>query len=114
MSKKPLLKTGVGARLKKVDANIVFELAKIHCTLAEIAAVCKCSHDVIEKRFHDEYSRGRDEGRCCLRRMQWQQAMEGNTQMLIWLGKQMLSQRDKFPEEATQVNFNVLVQEVPK
>ena len=116
MTKKiqPIVKGRNGRILKKVDANLVFELAKIHCTLTEIAAVCKCSHDLIESRFHDEYARGREEGRCCLRRMQWQQALQGNTQMLIWLGKQMLGQRDKFPEEATQVNFNVLVQEVPK
>ena len=29
-----------------------------------------------------------------LRRKQWQVAMEGNVQMLIWLGKNILGQKD--------------------
>jgi hypothetical protein len=30
-----------------------------------------------------------------LRRMQWEKAQTGNTTMLIWLGKQMLGQKDR-------------------
>ena len=39
--------------------------------------------------------KGRDQGKTSLRRMQWEKAQSGNTTMLIWLGKQMLGQKDK-------------------
>ena len=95
MTKKiqPIVKGRNGRILKKVDANLVFELAKIHCTLTEIAAVCKCSHDLIESRFHDEYARGREEGRCCLRRMQWQQALPCAMKISLHFNK-LLKQSD--------------------
>ena len=38
---------------------------------------------------------GRANGRQTLRRLQWQAANEGNSTMLVWLGKQLLGQRDK-------------------
>ena len=43
---------------------------------------------------------GRDQGRATLRRLQWQRAHAGSDTMLIWLGKQMLGQRDKAELEA--------------
>ncbi len=38
---------------------------------------------------------GRENGRATLRRYQWQTAQAGNPALLIWLGKQILGQRDK-------------------
>jgi hypothetical protein len=34
-----------------------------------------------------------------LKRKQYEVAMSGNVSMLIWLGKNILGQRDTFPEE---------------
>lgn len=39
--------------------------------------------------------RGRENGRSTLRRLQWQKANAGSDTMLIWLGKQLLGQKDK-------------------
>ena len=39
--------------------------------------------------------KGKDKGRMSLRRLQFEKAQTGNTTMLIWLGKQMLGQKDK-------------------
>ena len=39
-------------------------------------------------------------GRATLRRLQWQRANGGADTMLIWLGKQMLGQKDKVETEA--------------
>ncbi len=36
-----------------------------------------------------------------LRRKQWRAAEEGNTTMLVWLGKQYLGQKDKSEMNAT-------------
>jgi hypothetical protein len=55
----------------------------------------------IERRMSVEDARER----VALRRMQWQTAMKGNTRMLIWLGRQVLGQRDT--QEIDQTNTTV-------
>lgn len=103
-----------GRTPKPIDENIVYELAKMHCNNKEIAAVVGVSVDTIERRFAVLVDKGKEEGRATLRRLQWQQAMKGNIMMLIWLGKQLLGQKDKQPDEVAQVSYNVYTNEVPK
>lgn len=80
---------------KPVDPNKVFELAKIHCTNAEIAHVCNVSEETLTRRFSKELEKGRAEGKRSLRRLQWEGAESGNPTMQIWLGKNLLGQTDK-------------------
>lgn len=40
-----------------------------------------------------------DKGRMSLRRKQWQAVENGNTTMLVWLGKQYLRQKDKVSDD---------------
>jgi len=80
--------------LKKIDPELVEKLAMIGCTTSEIAAVCNCSKDTLERRFAAILQKGREMGKSSLRRKQWQAAENGNVAMLIWLGKQLLGQRD--------------------
>jgi hypothetical protein len=47
-----------------------------------------------EPELAEAIERGREVGRTRLRRLQWQGAEKGNATMLIWLGKQLLGQRD--------------------
>ena len=47
------------------------------------------------ENFEDFYKKHNDEGRMSLRRMQWSAAENGNSTMLVWLGKQYLNQKDK-------------------
>jgi hypothetical protein len=83
----------------KIDSKLVKSLAGIHCTTEEIAIVCGVSKDTIERRCMKELEAGRAEGRASLRRLQWAQAQKGNTAMLIWLGKQILGQKDRTFEQ---------------
>ena len=75
-------------------------LAVLHCTQQEAASFFGVSLSHIEKRLHDEaeMKRAWDEGRALgavsLRRQQTELAAKGNATMLIWLGKQLLGQRD--------------------
>ena len=81
---------------KPIDADLVLQLARIHCTYEEIAAVVGCSTDTLKRRFADRIEKGREEGRSSLRRAQFKRAIEdGHPTMLIWLGKQHLGQSDK-------------------
>lgn len=79
----------------EIDEKTVENLAAIHCTMIEIAAVVGCSVDTLENRFSDIIKKGRERGKMSLKRLQWEAANKGNTTMLIWLGKQYLDQTDK-------------------
>jgi len=87
---------------KKIDPEQVRTLAKINCTMIEIAAVVGCSVDTLERRFADVIKECREQGRMSLRRAQWKKALEGHPTMLIWLGKQELGQKD---QQAIDIDF---------
>lgn len=80
---------------KKLDADLIKKLAHIHCTVDEIASICGCSKDTLERRYMDVINEGRASGKSSLRRLQWEAAQKGNATMQIWLGKQILDQKDK-------------------
>ena len=83
------------AKLKEVDEVVLREAAHMHCTMEEIAILCKVSIDTLERRFAAIIKEEREGGKMSLRRWQWKLAATGNLGMLIWLGKQHLGQRDK-------------------
>lgn len=92
--KHPNQKT-VGRTLAKVDSAQVEALASICCTQEEIGIIVGCSVDTLHRRFPDEIEKGMAMAKASLRRQQFKQALEGNVGMLVWLGKQLLGQRDK-------------------
>jgi AraC-like DNA-binding protein len=77
-----------------IDPELIRKLAKIGCTTPEIASICGCSEDTIERRFAGILKKGRASFCQSLRRQQARLAAKGNATMLVWLGKQMLGQRD--------------------
>lgn len=87
----------------KVEIDLVEleKLCRLNCTLDEIAAYMGCSRDTIERRIREDDSirslidKGRATGKISLRRKQFQILEEtSNATMAIWLGKNLLGQRD--------------------
>jgi hypothetical protein len=84
----------------KFDMLQLEKLCHINATQREIAAFFSCSVDTIQARikndpkFAETMERGYMGGRSSLRRKQMEVALEGNPTMLIWMGKQLLEQRD--------------------
>jgi hypothetical protein len=78
-----------------IDEQQVENLAKIGCTYSEIGAVVGCSKATLNSRFRTIISKGHEELKMSIRRMQLQAANKGNIVMMIWLGKQYLGQQDK-------------------
>jgi hypothetical protein len=84
-----------------IDTEIVRRTAAIGCTMEEVAAVLGVPRRTLYDRMEQDpeiqraLDKGRAQGRVTLRRLQWKEAEAGNPTMLIWLGKQLLSQRDK-------------------
>lgn len=88
-------KNGVGRPFIQLDPVLLEDLAGIGCTMNEIASVCHCSVDTLERNYAEPIKRGRNELNMSLKRKQVALAKDGNPTMLIWLGKQYLNQRDK-------------------
>jgi hypothetical protein len=83
----------------KIDLKTLEQLATIHCTVDEAAAVLGICERTLYRQMKkaeikEVWERGKGKGRASLRRLQWKAAQGGSTAMLIWLGKQMLGQRD--------------------
>jgi|TARA_Y100000593_G_C4055620_1_gene211862 hypothetical protein len=90
-----MVKKKVGRPKKELDTKLIERLSSIFCTNEEIASVVECHADTLADNFSEYLKKGRSRGKMSLRRMQWEKAQTGNTTMLIWLGKQMLGQKDR-------------------
>lgn len=82
-------------------------LSEAQCTVPEIAATIGVNRQMLWNQIHLEkhpdvaaaYYDGREYGKQRIRSKQYAVALAGNTTMLIWLGKNMLDQRDKFEQD---------------
>ena len=101
----------LGGRPKKdINWKQLDEMLHIQCTGEEIAAVLGVSYETIDRHCREYYGKCFEEyslekrcgGRASLRRRQWLSAVkDGNTTMLVWLGKNMLDQTDRAKTELT-------------
>lgn len=90
---------GARPRIKDVDQELVWKLACMMCTVKEIADVLGLGEGQVTKKFGDLIDKGRSEGKKALRRAQFEKAVsDKDPRMLIFLGKQYLSQKDN-PED---------------
>jgi len=91
-----------------IDPEKVEMLASFGCSNVEIARLHNCDESVIRKRFKKEIERGRESMKVKLRTLQWKQAEQGNTSLLIFLGKQYLGQSERNELELVGNLENVL------
>ena len=101
-------KNKIGRPRLQLDEEQIINLAKINCTMKEIASVMKCSVDTLERGFADIIKRGQEEGKTSLRRHMWIAAEKGNITMQIWLSKQLLGMREPKTEEAKEMANHIV------
>lgn len=85
-----------------IDFKILDNLCLIQCTAEEIAAVLELSVETVDKQVREKYDVPFSEylklksavGKSSLRRSQWKMA-QNNPAMAIFLGKNLLGQKDK-------------------
>jgi hypothetical protein len=95
---------GAGRKAIAIDASELEKLCALQCTHEDLAAWFGCSTRTIEKLskqpdYAEVMARGRARGRISVRRAQMKLLEAGNATMGVWLGKQMLGQRDVTPIE---------------
>ena len=97
-------KRGRGRPRKELDVALAKRLAMIQCPPEEIAAVLDVSRATVYRRLQDDpefreaLEEGYLQGKASLRRLQFQQARTSPA-MAIFLGKNLLGQRDFKPAD---------------
>ena len=95
-------KNPVGRPKTAIDLEELVRICRLNCTMPEIAAFLDVPLRTLEDRYtkdkevREAIQKGRELGKLSVRRKQIQ-IMEdtGSATMAIWLGKQLLGQRDK-------------------
>jgi len=96
---------GAGRKPVAIDLDQLEKLCGLQCTDPEIASFFHVSVRTIENRrgkqrtFAEAMERGRGKGRISVRRHQMKLLEAGNATMAVWLGKQLLGQRDAITAE---------------
>ncbi|MBK8200270.1 MAG: hypothetical protein IPK75_18135 [Acidobacteria bacterium] len=96
----------IGRPKLRISVDEIEKLGALNATQEEIAGWFGCSLATIEKRlqqprYREAYERGRARGRLSVRREQIELMKKGSATMAIWLGKQLLGQRDVTASEVT-------------
>jgi len=102
-------RAGAGRKPIPIDLVELQKLCSLQCTHEEIAAWFNCSVRTIETyskkpEIAEVMARGRAKGRISVRRAQMKLLDAGNATMGVWLGKQLLGQRDVTPIELSGAN----------
>jgi hypothetical protein len=85
----------MGRPRKIMNNELVVRLAARGYVAREIALYCGISEATLFRRCADPLQRGYLLRDASLRKKQFEVAMNGNPTMLIWLGKNLLSQTDR-------------------
>ena len=98
---------------KKLDIpeKEVEKLASYGLSSEDIADFFGVSKSTIDHRFCNVIKKGRMFVKIKLRKKQIDVALKGNVPMLIWLGKQMLGQKES-PTEDKEIRVEVIRKEV--
>ena len=110
-------KRGAGRPKTEINKEQFEKLCAICCTEIEIAEWFACSVDTVNNwckktykmNFSEVYKIKSVAGKISLRRLQFKAAENGNTSMLIFLGKQILGQRDKVDVQSAEPHININV-----
>jgi hypothetical protein len=99
-----MAKRKAGRKPVEIDLIELEKLSSLHCTNEELADWFGVSTRTIETRrkrpeFAEAMQRGRSKGRISVRRAQMKMLDSGNSTMGVWLGKQLLGQRDAITTE---------------
>jgi hypothetical protein len=85
---------GRGMNKRVVNPDDVYKLAAIGCSTMEISRWFNIPEQTIRYNFSEIIATAKEDLKMSLRKAQISLALSGNATMLIWLGKQILSQQE--------------------
>lgn len=104
-----------GRPRKEINERQVYLLAQTLLPMDSIATILGCNKSLLLERFPATLQKGRENRKSSLSQAMWHKALvEKNTTMQIWLSKQHLGYKEQYPMEQTQLNFQVMINEIPK
>ncbi len=83
----------------EIDAKLVAKKVAQGAKVTEIADFFEVSTDTIYRNYAAQLAKGRGERNLTLREYQFNAAAQGNSTMLVWLGKQYLGQTDNLIDQ---------------
>jgi hypothetical protein len=108
----------MAGRPKKIfsekDIEQMKVLARCHCPDSEIAAWFGVAERTIQRHFATLLKEQREAGKANIRAKQYRLAMDGDKTMLIWLGKQLLGQREKTDITLERLPDAMLIEEAQR
>ena len=111
----PEAKRKGGRPKKEIDEVQLRKLLESMLPVDDIADILGCNPDTIYSRFPEMIRECRGDRKMKLLTSMWRNALDKDVpSMQVWMSKQYLGHKDSQPESAQQVNFNVIVNEVPK
>jgi len=113
------IREGAGRKPTPIDLNELEKLCAMQCTDQEIAGWLGVSVRTIQNRrrlpkFGEVMRRGKARGSISVRRVQMRLLEAGNVAMAIWLGKNLLGQRDNITAVRLSLPPIVTTQDVDK
>lgn len=118
----PAKKNKGGRPKAEINLEQLKAMVRIQCTQEECCAVMGVTEPTLTTHlkelgysgFLEFYKKYSHEGLASLRRAQWKAAVENNNPtMLVWMGKQMLGQKDKVENELTgSLDINTIRREI--
>jgi hypothetical protein len=88
------LVVGRGTNKKVIPPDEVYHLATLGCSVTEMSEWFGVSQSTLKYNFGEYIKKGKEHIKNKLRDAQMKLALSGNATMLIWLGKNLLSQSD--------------------
>src|SRR5271163_3625728 len=108
-----------GGRPKvRMGLEEVENLSRLNCTMEELAAYFRVDVRTVqlraqrEPKFREAIERGQAMGRLSVRRQQIRLMEQGNATMAIFLGKQLLGQRDRLEAEVTMKDGDLTLEQL--
>jgi len=99
-----VVKNGLEFKSKRKGKVIISEeevrmLASLHCPVSDMVKYFDVPEATLLTHFRPIINEEKEKTKQKLRAKQLEEAFNGNTTMLVWLGKQMLKQTDQGPKD---------------
>lgn len=92
-----------------LDEEAVYNEAKYGSNIEDLAHHFGVSESFLYKNYYDVYLQGRAHGNSAIHKKQFEKGMEGDTSMLIHLGKQRLGQSEKMHQTNGVQEIEVII-----